>query len=68
MYIIAGLGMLVLYQQRHPDINANAYAAFATFAMVIFIALMGVVSHRVTLKKQLFLLYNTNSYLLIRMF
>ncbi|XP_033641444.1 SID1 transmembrane family member 1-like isoform X1 [Asterias rubens] len=43
MYIIAGLGMLVLYQQRHPDINANAYAAFATFASVIFIALMGVI-------------------------
>ncbi|XP_038047935.1 SID1 transmembrane family member 1-like [Patiria miniata] len=43
MYIIAGLGMLVLYQQRHPDVNANAYAAFATFAAVIFIAFMGVV-------------------------
>ena len=46
MYIIAGLGMIVLYQQRHPDVNANAYAAFATFAAVIFIAFMGVVSFR----------------------
>ncbi|XP_022107410.1 SID1 transmembrane family member 1-like isoform X2 [Acanthaster planci] len=43
MYIIAGLGMLMLYQQRHPDVNANAYAAFATFAAVIFVAFLGVV-------------------------
>ncbi|XP_033115413.1 SID1 transmembrane family member 1-like isoform X2 [Anneissia japonica] len=44
MYIIAGLGMLKLYQQRHPDINANAYASYACFAGVIFIAVLGVVS------------------------
>ncbi|XP_071957850.1 SID1 transmembrane family member 1-like isoform X2 [Antedon mediterranea] len=43
MYIIAGLGMLKLYQQRHPDINANAYASYACFAGVIFIAVLGVV-------------------------
>ena len=46
MYIIAGLGMLMLYQQRHPDVNANAYAAFATFAAVIFVAFLGVVSSK----------------------
>ena len=43
MYIIAGLGMLKLYQQRHQDVNANAYAAYASLAIVIFISMMGVV-------------------------
>ncbi|XP_077867553.1 SID1 transmembrane family member 1-like [Saccoglossus kowalevskii] len=43
MYIIAGLGMLKLYQTRHPDINANAYVAYACFALIIFLAVMGVV-------------------------
>ncbi|XP_070549029.1 SID1 transmembrane family member 1-like isoform X2 [Ptychodera flava] len=43
MYIIAGLGMLKLYQTRHPDINANAYIAYACFALVIFLAVLGVI-------------------------
>ncbi|XP_068127008.1 SID1 transmembrane family member 1 isoform X2 [Hyperolius riggenbachi] len=43
MYMIAGLCMLKLYQTRHPDINASAYAAYASFALVIFLAVMGVV-------------------------
>ncbi|XP_077986005.1 SID1 transmembrane family member 1-like [Glandiceps talaboti] len=43
MYIIAGLGMLKLYQTRHPDINANAYIAYACFALIIFMAVLGVV-------------------------
>ncbi|XP_019630776.1 PREDICTED: SID1 transmembrane family member 2-like isoform X3 [Branchiostoma belcheri] len=43
MYIIGGLGMLKLYQTRHPDINANAYAAYASLAIVIFVAVIGVV-------------------------
>ncbi|CAH1264016.1 SIDT1 [Branchiostoma lanceolatum] len=43
MYIIGGLGMLKLYQTRHPDINANAYAAYASLASVIFVAVIGVV-------------------------
>ncbi|XP_072048747.1 SID1 transmembrane family member 1-like, partial [Amphiura filiformis] len=42
MYIIAGLGMLKLYQQRHQDVNANAYASYACLAIVIFIAMLGV--------------------------
>ncbi|KAM9320410.1 SID1 transmembrane family member 1 [Gastrophryne carolinensis] len=43
MYMIAGLCMLKLYQTRHPDINASAYAAYASFALVIFLAVLGVV-------------------------
>ncbi|XP_062894776.1 SID1 transmembrane family member 2 isoform X2 [Mobula hypostoma] len=43
MYMIAGLCMLKLYQKRHPDINASAYSAYASLALVIFISVLGVV-------------------------
>ncbi|MGH0186509.1 UNVERIFIED_CONTAM: hypothetical protein FKN15_022604 [Acipenser sinensis] len=43
MYIIAGLCMLKLYQTRHPDINASAYFAYATFAVVILLTVLGVI-------------------------
>ena len=43
MYMIAGLCMLKLYQTRHPDINASAYAAYASFAFVITLTVLGVV-------------------------
>ncbi|XP_077922286.1 SID1 transmembrane family member 1 isoform X1 [Halichoerus grypus] len=43
MYMIAGLCMLKLYQTRHPDINASAYAAYASFATVIMLTVLGVV-------------------------
>ncbi|XP_049732578.1 SID1 transmembrane family member 1 isoform X2 [Elephas maximus indicus] len=43
MYIIAGLCMLKLYQKRHPDINASAYSAYASFAAVIMLTVLGVV-------------------------
>ncbi|XP_078464155.1 SID1 transmembrane family member 2-like isoform X3 [Lampetra planeri] len=43
MYIIAGLCMLKLYQKRHSDVNASAYKAYASFAVVIFFAVLGVV-------------------------
>uniref|UniRef100_A0A8C9PVF6 SID1 transmembrane family member 1 n=1 Tax=Spermophilus dauricus TaxID=99837 RepID=A0A8C9PVF6_SPEDA len=43
MYMIAGLCMLKLYQTRHPDINASAYSAYASFAVVIMITVLGVV-------------------------
>ena len=46
MYIIAGLGMLKLYQQRHQDVNANAHAAYACLAIVIFLAMLGVVRYK----------------------
>lgn len=35
--------MLKLYQARHPDINASAYSAYASFAVVICLAVLGVV-------------------------
>uniref|UniRef100_S4RI57 SID1 transmembrane family member 1 n=1 Tax=Petromyzon marinus TaxID=7757 RepID=S4RI57_PETMA len=43
MYIIAGLCMLKLYQKRHSDVNASAYKAYASFAVIIFFAVLGVV-------------------------
>uniref|UniRef100_UPI00398EFF84 SID1 transmembrane family member 2 isoform X3 n=1 Tax=Pristiophorus japonicus TaxID=55135 RepID=UPI00398EFF84 len=43
MYMIAGLCMLKLYQKRHPDINASAYSAYASLALVIFFSVLGVV-------------------------
>lgn len=43
MYMIAGLCMLKLYQTRHPDINASAYSAYASFAVVIALTVLGVV-------------------------
>ncbi|KAF5923964.1 hypothetical protein HPG69_010395 [Diceros bicornis minor] len=42
MYMIAGLCMLKLYQTRHPDINASAYTAYASFAGVITVTVLGV--------------------------
>lgn len=41
MYVISMLCMLKIYQTRHPDINAEAHAAFAFLA---FVVLLGVVS------------------------
>nr|XP_045004020.1 SID1 transmembrane family member 1 isoform X1 [Jaculus jaculus] len=43
MYVIAGLCMLKLYQTRHPDINASAYSAYASFAVVTMLTVLGVV-------------------------
>jgi hypothetical protein len=42
MYIIAGMCMLKLYQSRHPDIETSAYRAFFALAVVILVALFGV--------------------------
>lgn len=41
MYVISVLCVLKIYQTRHPDINAEAPAAFALLAFVVF---LGVVS------------------------
>ncbi|XP_064595642.1 SID1 transmembrane family member 1-like isoform X2 [Liolophura sinensis] len=43
MYVIACLDMLKIYQIRHPDINAKAHAAYLAMALIIFIAVIGVV-------------------------
>ena len=44
MYIITCLGIVKLYQTRHPDIAANAHLVYAGFAVIIFLAMIGVVS------------------------
>ena len=43
MFIIGGLGMLKIYQARHPDILPNAYIAYAFFALIIMVTVLGVV-------------------------
>lgn len=42
MYMIGALGMLKIYQLRHPDVNANAHVSFAVMALFIFLAMCGV--------------------------
>ncbi|XP_066157287.1 SID1 transmembrane family member 1-like [Euwallacea fornicatus] len=42
MYVMAVLIMVKLYQNRHPDINATAYATFSVVGIAIFIAMMGI--------------------------
>ncbi|KAK3082788.1 hypothetical protein FSP39_005310 [Pinctada imbricata] len=43
MYIIACLCMLKIYQTRHPDISAKAHTSYLIMALVIFIAVIGVI-------------------------
>lgn len=43
MYILGGLLMLRLFQSRHPDINANAHTSYLALALIIGIAVVGVV-------------------------
>jgi hypothetical protein len=42
MYVISMMCMLKIYQTRHPDINASAYATFGVLALVILIGMCGV--------------------------
>lgn len=42
MYVISMLCMLKIYQSRHPDINAEAHAAFAVLAFVVLIGVISV--------------------------
>ena len=44
MYIIGLLGGLRLYQTRHQDVVINSHLAYASFAVVIFTSVIGVVS------------------------
>ena len=44
MFIIAGLILTKVFQNRHPDIHTNAFIAFFSFAVVIFFTLLGIVS------------------------
>lgn len=43
MYIIACLCILKIYQNRHPDISAKAHSSYLVMAIVIIIAVIGVV-------------------------
>ncbi|XP_018334624.1 SID1 transmembrane family member 2 isoform X1 [Agrilus planipennis] len=43
MYVLAVLWIIKLYQKRHPDINAVAYATFLVLGIAIFMATIGIV-------------------------
>ncbi|XP_073965553.1 SID1 transmembrane family member 1-like [Choristoneura fumiferana] len=43
MYAIAVLCMVKLYQNRHPDVNANAHSTYMLLAVVMAIGLFGIV-------------------------
>ncbi|XP_068621709.1 SID1 transmembrane family member 1-like [Battus philenor] len=42
MYVIAVLVMVKLYQNRHPDVNANAHSTFMLIAVAMFIGYFGI--------------------------
>jgi hypothetical protein len=42
MFIIAGLLLTKIFQNRHPDVHANAFIAFFSFAVVIVFTLLGI--------------------------
>ncbi|RDD43303.1 SID1 transmembrane family member 1 [Trichoplax sp. H2] len=42
MYVIAILSMVQIYNIRHPDLIASAHLVFLSFALVIFMAVFGV--------------------------
>ncbi|KAF5287334.1 hypothetical protein FQA39_LY15937 [Lamprigera yunnana] len=48
MYVIAVLSIVKLYQTRHPDINATAYATFAILALAILLSMIGVLEANLT--------------------
>lgn len=43
MFIIAGLLLTKVFQNRHPDLHVNAFIAFFSFAVIIFFTLLGIV-------------------------
>ena len=47
MYIIACLCMLKIYETRHPDVQAKAYQSYFYMAVVIIVAVLGVVSKKI---------------------
>lgn len=42
MFIIGGLLLVKVFQNRHPDFHANAFVAFFSFAVVILFTLSGI--------------------------
>ncbi|ENN77664.1 hypothetical protein YQE_05958, partial [Dendroctonus ponderosae] len=45
MYVMAVLCMVKLYQNRHPDINANAYSTFGVLAIAIVLGMIGILEN-----------------------
>lgn len=45
MYVMAVLCMIKLYQNRHPDINANAYSTFGILAIAIVLGMIGILEN-----------------------
>ena len=43
MFIIGGLLIVMIFQNRHCDIHSDAFIAFFCFAVVIFLTLIGIV-------------------------
>jgi hypothetical protein len=54
MYMMAMMGMLRIYQNRHSDIQANANTLFATFAVVIVIGMFGVLTNTAIIFRVIF--------------
>ncbi|KAL3274294.1 hypothetical protein HHI36_015699 [Cryptolaemus montrouzieri] len=42
MYVMAVLCSIKLYQNRHSDVNATAYATFTVLGVIIFVAMIGI--------------------------
>ncbi|KAK5644970.1 hypothetical protein RI129_006270 [Pyrocoelia pectoralis] len=57
MYVMAALCLVQLYQKRHPDINANAYATFVVLGIAIFSAMLGVLNGHLALWIVFILIY-----------
>ncbi|CAH0555525.1 unnamed protein product [Brassicogethes aeneus] len=49
MYVMAVLCMVKLYHNRHPDINASAYATFSLLGLAIFFAMVGILNGTLTI-------------------
>ncbi|XP_019878663.2 SID1 transmembrane family member 1 [Aethina tumida] len=45
MYVMTVLCMVKLYQNRHPDINANAYSTFGVLAVAILLGMIGILEN-----------------------
>ncbi|XP_022917661.2 SID1 transmembrane family member 1-like [Onthophagus taurus] len=45
MYVMAVLVMIKLYQNRHPRINASAYATFTILGAAVFLAMLGILTN-----------------------
>lgn len=44
MFITGGIILVKVYQNRHPNVQANAFIAFFAFAVIILFTAIGIVS------------------------